>query len=180
MFPIELHESCWVRPPTLSHPVLSVRNFPRPLAHSISNYIHLSSFWTLLSKILRQDREISSFLSKNFRDFRLAFWPRFARRLCYKVLLFELWRQAPSLQAIYLHFESFSAKSVDRIARNHHFCKNNFRKILLAFLPRLGARGQPSTWSPRGRHVETEKHVPMHDKHSVARFPFLSNNCDRP
>ena len=60
------------------------------LTGRIRSYMQLSRFWTLLSKILRQDREISSFLSKNFRDFRLAFWPRFVLRLCYKVLLFEI------------------------------------------------------------------------------------------
>ena len=59
--------------PTLRHLVLFEKNFPRPLAFRIRNYMHLSPLWTLLSEILRQDREISSFLSKNFRDFRLAF-----------------------------------------------------------------------------------------------------------
>ena len=72
--------------------------------------MQLSPFWTLLSKILRQDREISPFLSKNFRDFRLTFRPRFARRLCYKVLLFEYGGKL----RLYKPYASFGGEALSR------------------------------------------------------------------
>ena len=167
--------------------ILSQKNFPRRLDHRIRNYIHLSRFWQLLSKILRQDREISSFLSKNFWKIRLAFSPRFARRYLFKVLLvvstshvlsfsfggealsraeppagppklnlLQISRKECDFSAswprpgilsfsarkifpdvsitgsettyIYLDFDSFSAKSLDRIVRYPHFCPKIFGK----------------------------------------------------
>ena len=52
--------------------------------------------------------------------------------------------------------------------------KTHKRTVLLHALE-LGAHGQPSTWSPRGKHVETEKPIALHDNQFALRFKFDSN-----
>ena len=62
---------------TLRQVILSEKNFPGRLACTIRSDMHFSWFWKLFDEILRRDREISSFLWNYFREFLLAFSPRF-------------------------------------------------------------------------------------------------------
>ena len=74
---------------TLSPVNLGLQNFPGPLAHTIRTGTYQSPPGTVLEQIWPQEAEQSRFLSKYFWKIRIAFSPRFARLLSYKVLLFE-------------------------------------------------------------------------------------------
>ena len=67
-------------PKILGPVVLGLQNFPGPLTLRIWNCMQKSWDWKLLSKILRHDREISSFLWKYFTKKRLAIFARFHPR----------------------------------------------------------------------------------------------------
>ena len=68
---------------------LGLHNFPAPFEHAIRTGTNQSLLETDLEQIRPQGAEQSQFLSKYFWKKRIAFLPRFARLLSYKVLLFE-------------------------------------------------------------------------------------------
>ena len=129
-----LFRKFWSISQTLIPVILGLQNFPGPLALRIWNYMQKSWNWKLLSEILRQDREISSFLWNNFPQIRLALFARLHPALCLEKYCCTT-EKAISVSTSHIWFiprgEDPSwiwapgrAAQIEQLARREHFFEN--------------------------------------------------------